>query len=489
VSASPDLDYAPRCVGVGDELDTDLLIADGKVYVQSEAASGKAQPNHLHERSKLRWFQHTRLHRQALKAGYKAVFPLVSMAGMTYAFTGSVERALSIMCFDFLTGVKIAIPTAVLASMYSAGNKGILVKNASALETLAEIDTVIFARSGILTYLNPCITDIKVTEGLTLEQVSLYAAAVERRYDNLAAYAIYNFAPAHNTPIPERFDSRHISGLGVEGTVEGHKVIVGRTRLMRMLGIDISSECDFLDLCLKRGDARACVAIDGKLAGVISFYDPLRSDVKEVVTALGELGVSEIAMMTGLSDSAAQTLAKQAGIKKIHAQTMPDEQAHIVQQYKKRGRKVAVVGHDVDDILALEQADLAITLGNSSDVARLRADIVLTSEALSGLVEGIKIARQGMDLARQNIAIVTMPNFLGLGLAALGSENFLLATTLNNGSVILATTNGLKPSFDAGEKADDEDDSPAADKNKDPAPATRASINEASEDGLPQFAP
>jgi Cu2+-exporting ATPase len=458
VTATPDSDYAPRSVGIGDELDTGLLIMDGKVYLHSEPVSPKTAPNHLNERHQRRWLQHTRLHRDALKTGYKAVLPLVSVAGITYALTGSIERALSIMCFDFLTGVKIAIPTAVLASMYSCGNRGIVVKNASSLEALAEIDTVIFARSGILTVLKPNITEIKVTEGFTLEQVTVYAAAVERRYDNMAAFAIYNYAPPHKTPIPERFDSNHISGLGVEGTVEGHKVLVGRTRLMRMRGVDVSTMEDFLDVCQKRGDSRACVAIDGKLAAVISFYDPLRADVKEVVTALGELGISEIAMITGITESAAQAVAEKAGITRIHARTMPEDQAKIVREYKKRGRRVAVVGHDVDDILALEAADLAITLGNSSDVARVRADIVLTSENLSGLVEGIKIAREGMKLARQNIAIVTMPNFLGLGLAALGSENFLLATTLNNGSVILATTHGLKPSFDGGEKADEDEE-------------------------------
>ncbi len=458
VAACPDTDYAPRCVTVGEELDSDLLLVDGKVYLRYDAASEKSDTNHLHERHRRRWLQHTKLHRNALKTGYRAVLPLVSLAGLTYGLTHSVERALSVMCFDFLTGVKIAIPTAVLSAMYSAGKKGIVVKNAGALETLAEIDTIVFARSGILTALNPTITEIKVLEGFDLEQVTLYAAAVERRYDNMAAYAIYNYPPAHKTPIPERSNSSHISGLGVEGTVEGHHVMVGRTRLMRERGIDLTAVGEFLDLCYKRGDSRACVAIDGKLAAIISFFDPVRSDVKEVVTALGELGVSEIAMITGVSVAAADALASKAGIKKVYAMTMPADQAQIIRQYKKQGKKVAVVGHDVDDMLALEQADLAVTLGNSSEAARLRADIVLTSETLSGLVDGIKIARAGMDVARQNIAIVTAPNFLGLGLATLGSENFLLATSLNNGSVILATTNGLKPSLSGGEIDDHDDD-------------------------------
>ncbi len=458
VAACPDLDYAPRCVTVGDELDTDSLLVEGKIYLRSEPILEKAGPSHLHERHRRRWLQHTRLHRNALKTGYKAVLPLVSVAGISFALTRSVERALSIMCFDFLTGVKIAIPTAVLASMYSAGKKGIVIRNAGSLETLAEVDTVIFARSGILTALNPTITDIRVLAGFNLEQVTLYAAAVQRRYDNMAAYAIYNFPPAHKTPIPERSDSSHISGLGVDGTVEGHRVLVGRTRLMRMRGIDLSAEQDFLDQCYKRGESRACVAIDGQLAAIISFFDPLRSDVKEVVTALGELGIKEIVMITGMSEAAADTLAKKAGIENVHAKTMPEEQAQIVRSYKKHGHTVAVVGHDVDDMLAMEQADVAITLGNSSDAARLRADVVLTSETLSGLVDGIKIARQGMAIARQNIAIVTTPNFLGLGLSAIGSENFLLATTLNNGSVILATTNGLKTSFESeGEEEEEEE--------------------------------
>jgi P-type E1-E2 ATPase len=126
---------------------------------------------------------------------------------------------------------------------------------------------------------------------------------------------------------------------------------------------------------------------------------------------------------------------------------LPEDQAAVVKAYKGCGHLVAFVGHDADDLLALEEADVAITFSSGADVARYRADIVLSADDLSDLVESIEIARSGMALARQNIVVVSVPNLFGLALSLTDQSNILRATLLNNGSVIVGTINGLRPLF------------------------------------------
>jgi P-type Cu2+ transporter len=456
VPASPEMDFEPRYVQVGDSISFDTLLTEGKLFVSHERSTEPRVVDHVRDKQKRRWLQRTKLHRNALRDGYKRIWPVLGLAAWCYVISRDMHRTMAIICFDFLTGIRIAIPIAVLSAMYKAGRRGIVIRNASALEGLSEIDTIIFARSGTLTALRPSVTEVFVCTWSTLDEVTSFAAAVEQRYNHLAAYAIYSYAHLHTIPVPERTKSSVLTGLGVIGEVKGRTVLVGSARLMELQEIDLSEAKDFLGKCQGRGDSRVCVAIGGKLAGVISYQDPLREDARDVVTALNKLGITEIAMTTGGSVPAAEALAKQAGIQTVHYRTSPEDQARIVRDYKKRGRRVAVVGFDASDTLALEQADVAIAFETATDVARHRADIVLTTESLSGLVDGVEIAREGMDLARQNLHVVSVPNWMGLVLTSLDQTALITATLLNNGSVIVGAANGMRPLMDEGSAEDDE---------------------------------
>ncbi len=396
VPANPAIDFHPEPVHPGDLVTRGGLLADGKIYVQFQRLYCLLPPDAMRNKQHKRWLQRTRLQRQALRLGYERIVPILSVSGLIFAVTRDVHRALAMICFDFLTGIRIAIPTAVLASMYKAGKRGIVIRNATALERFAEIDTIVFARSGTLTAIQPFVSEVFVSNGFSQEEVTRFAGAVEQRYSHLAAFAIYNFAKCKSIPVPDRTSSSVITGLGVRGSVEGHTVLVGSTRLMEVENIDLSSADPFLEACKQRGDSRACVAVDGKFAGVIAYQDPLRRDAPYVVAALRKMGVTEIAMTTGASHAAAEAIASKAGISTLFPRTTPEEKARIVHNYKLQGRRVAVVGFDVTDSLALEEAHVAITLSAGTEIARHRADIVLTGDELSGLVEGLEIARQGM---------------------------------------------------------------------------------------------
>lgn len=460
VSALPDSEFAARSLGPDDHVDPDTILLDGKLYVQAKRIQRHASRNLMQEKQTTRWLQRTRLHRNALKAGHRTIVPVLGIAALFFAITRNLERSLAIITFDLITGIKITIPITVLSAMYRAGDSGVVMRNASVLESLAEVDAVIFARSGVLTANVPIVTDLFVVDGYSRDQVTSYAAAVEQQYDHIAAYAIYSCVKEHQMKIPERTNSSLICGLGLKGDVDGHTVMVGRTKLLEMENISLEPAKHFLEECEKRGDFRVCVAIDNKLAAVIAYTEPLRPEVAETIARLKELGVKEIAMMTGGSVNAANALAKQAGIEKLYPRTLPEDQAKIVKDYRDRGFNVAVVGYDVDDALALEQANLAITLESGADVARHRADIVLASDNMRGLAEGIEIARSGMALAQQNLGLVSTPNVLGFVVSLFRETNPVVATLMNNGSVMIGAANGLRPLLtgDYGEQDDDDDD-------------------------------
>jgi P-type Cu2+ transporter len=458
VPAAPEEDFEPLVVQKGGHVSPETLLASGKIYARYQTCDIVVPEDLGRQKQKKRWLQRTKLHRKALKTGYARVMPMMGLAGCLFLATNDIHRALTIICYDFLTGIRITLPVAVLSAMYKAGLSGAVIRNASALERLAEVDVVIFARSGTLTELQPAVTKVHIVEGFSLEDVTRFAGAVEQRYNHLVAHAIYSFAEIKKIPVPDRTSSSMVNGLGVRGNVEGHSVIVGSARLMEMENIDMSPADRFVEQCTESGDSKACVAIDGKLAGIIAYQDPLRKDAAEVVSQLRGLGIKKVVMCTGSSQSAADKLAKQAGITDVYARQSAEDKVKLVRDFKSQGLKVAVVGSDFNDAMALESADIAITLGSGAEIARHRADVVLDAKSLFGLVEAIKISREGMTLARQNLVMVSIPNWFGLMLSIFGGAEALSATLLNNGSVIVGVANGLRPLIESDDLEDDDDD-------------------------------
>jgi P-type E1-E2 ATPase len=194
----------------------------------------------------------------------------------------------------------------------------------------------------------------------------------------------------------------------------------------------------------------------------------LRADAPEVVSQLRGLGIKKVVMCTGSSQSAADRLAKTAGITDVYAMQSAEDKVKLVKDFKREGFKVAVVGSDLSDAMALEQADVAITLGTGAEIARHRADVVLDAKSLLGLVEAIKISREGMSLARQNLVMVSVPNWFGLAISVFGGAEALSATLLNNGSVIIGVANGLRPLIETDDLEHAEDDERERNEGVDP---------------------
>ncbi len=437
----------PVEVDKGGKVYASTVVLEGKIYVICDSVGSNTQAGGVLESVKSAPLHETKIQNYASLMADKLVVPIILSAGLCFALTRNVVRLMSMLIFDFSTGIRIAAPTAVLSSMHSAGRKGILIKSGAALERLSTIDAVVFDKTGTLTLGEPKITRVVVLGEYNEDQLIAYAASVEQRLHHPASRAIVKAATQRNLTVPERNDSKFIRGMGVRAKVGDLDVLVGSRRLMESESVPVSEAKQTELETGTRAESLAYVAIDGKLAGLIAYSDQIRPEASQAIAQLKKLGVKKLVMATGDGEEVAQLIARACGITDVMARSFPEQKATLVKQLKSVGFNVAVIGDGINDSPALAHADVALSLHGGTEAAREGADIVLTDGDLRRLPEAIKIARSAMDLVKQNLSLAMIPNSAGLCLAAVGLVGPAGATLLNNGSAIAAAVNSLRPLY------------------------------------------
>lgn len=447
IIAGAGFDTLPIEVEVGDKIPAESIVLEGKLYLSCTAPRLQAVMDRIMERERRRHLYRTSYQRVALKRAYGIITPVLLFAASAFLFSRNLNQALTIICFDFITGIRIALPTAILAYMYRAGKDGVLIKTGAALEELGKVDVIVFARTGVVTAGVSELTELIPLPGFASEQILSAAAAVEYRYHHPAARAIYRYAKQKKISITERKNSQLFAGMGVIADLEGCRVSIGSRRFMQQQNISVD-KADAAALSMKgRGDSVVYVAFANELVGLIAYRDTVRHEAGAALLRLKQLGISELVMTSGDSGESVGRIASQIGIERVYSQLSPEEKADLVRDYQLRGKKVALVGDDVSDALAMAQADLAIAMNDSTDVARYRADIIITDDDLNHLPATIELSRQAMIHLRQNMLFVSLPNWLGLLLSVTNAVGPVRGTVLNNGSVILAALNDLRPAL------------------------------------------
>ncbi len=422
-------------------------LEQGKIYLKCEACIKDSRAGRVLEMVRSAPVFETRTQNYASQLADKMVLPILATAAICGIVTQNLTRVMSILIFDFSTGIRISAPTAILASMQRAGRHGILIKSGGAVERLSQVNAIVLDKTGTLTLGEPQVTKVVAVNGFSEDNVLAYAAAVEERLHHPAARAILRYARKKLTKIPDRDESAHRTGMGVGAHVEGKAVLCGSRRFMNAEHIDIQSATFVENELHKKGESVAYVAIDGQLAGLISYADKLRPEVPWVIRKLHKQGIKRIYMATGDHEHAARAIAKIAGIDEVFSNSFPEQKAELVRKLKAEGFVVAVVGDGINDSPALAHADLGVSLHSATDAARESSDILLTDNDLSRLPEAIDISRKAMGLVRENLSFVAVPNGVGLALAATGMIGPAISTLLNNGSAILAAFNSLRPLF------------------------------------------
>jgi Cu2+-exporting ATPase len=324
---------------------------------------------------------------------------------------------------DYGTGVRISIPTTVLATMITGARDEILFKQGRAIEELARVDTIVFDKTGTLTTGHPGVTDVLPEPAFDADEVIRLAAAAEGHLPHPIARAIRRYARRRELELPEPQTVRYQRGGGVIATVQGKSVLVGDRRLLELHGVHVPPR-ELSDSSV------ALVAINGELALRFRLQDKVRDAARQLISDLR---------------GAAGAVARQLGLDAFHARLMPEEKAAFVTSLRAEGGYVALVGDGINDAAAMAAANVGIAMPRGADLAREAADVVLLGDDLRTLLRAVQLSRSAMAIVRQNIGLVAAPNSVGMALAVAGRLNPLTATVVNNGSTLLAEVNALRP--------------------------------------------
>jgi Cu2+-exporting ATPase len=362
--------------------------------------------------------------RLADKAAFWLV--LVALAGGVGTFLvwlvagASVQTALlfaiTVVVITCPDALGLATPTAIMVGSGLGAKRGILFKNATAIETSARIDTVVMDKTGTLTKGEPEVTDL-VVDGMDDRRLLALTAAVERESEHPLAQAVARYAEEGGVPRLRATGFRNVAGHGALANVDGHRVVVGNHRLMDAEGVALGQVADRREELAAGGKTAVVVAVDGSAVAVIGIADAVRETSKAAVEALHEAGV-QVVMLTGDNEATAQRIADQIGIDTVISEVLPEDKAHKVTELQRAGRRVAHVGDGVNDAPALASADLGIAIGAGTDVAIETADVVLMRSDPLDVPIALSIGRGTLRKMRQNLGWAVGYNLIALPIAA-----------------------------------------------------------------------
>jgi Cu2+-exporting ATPase len=431
----------------GDAVFAATVLRDGQLRIRAMrvgSSTTAGQIAHLVESAPI---GDTRMQNHAERFADRLVTPTLALATGTALVTADFTRFLNLVIVDYGTGIRVSAPTSVLASITHAARAGIIIKSGGHMERLAEADTVVFDKTGTLSYGSPAVIDvISYSKDLTSGRILGLAAAAETHLQHPVAEALRSKARDLRVDVPHCDETLYKIGLGVEGDVDGHYVHVGNQRFMRESNIRLDpSAGDRLSLD-ERGYSCLYVAVDGVLAGLVPYADKIRPESKQVIEALHKLGIKNTIMLTGDNAVVARAVCKRIGLTQHFADMMPADKASVIQDLQREGKIVAMVGDGINDSPALSFADIGIAMKHGAEVAHESADIVLMEDSLWKLVRAIEISRGAVSLIKQNYGIVGGLNTAALALALPGGLVTPEVTALiSNGSAIIASLNGARP--------------------------------------------
>jgi Cu2+-exporting ATPase len=369
------------------------------------------------------------------------VFDRAALDALLFAITVVV-----ITCPDALG---LATPTAIMVGTGLGAKRGILFKNAVALEQIASLDTVVLDKTGTLTEGEPEVVAVVAADQLDEGELLRAAAAVERESEHPLAEAVVRAASERGLDPPRATAFEAIAGQGAIATVEGHRVALGNARLLEREHVSLDGLAERAQELAGEGRTVVHIARDGKAAGLVAIADAPRGTAAAAISALTEIGVQPV-MLTGDNRQTAERIGRELGIEEVLAEVLPADKADEVKQLQAQGRKVAMVGDGVNDAPALAQADVGIAIGAGTDVAIETADVVLMRSDPLDVATAITIGRGTNRKMRQNLGWAIGYNSLALPIAAGVFEPFGLtlrpeiAAISMSGSSLLVAVNALE---------------------------------------------
>lgn len=330
----------------------------------------------------------------------------------------ALVNAIAVLIIACPCALGLATPMSITVGMGRGAKDGVLIKDAEVLESLETIDTVVVDKTGTLTQGRPTLSEIIPAPGFTESQLLRLAAAVEHRSEHPLARAVVAEAVRRGIELPSATDFDSVTGGGVQGTVDGRTISIGRQAWLTLQGTEGLSQLDpSADKLRSRGHTVMHVAIDQQLAGILAVSDPIKPSTFEAVKTLHRLGLRVI-MLTGDHQQTARGVAETLGIDEYEAGVRPEDKYDRIQQLKAQGRRVLMAGDGINDAPALAVANVGVAMGTGTDVAIESAGVTLVQGDLRGIVKAIRLSRHTMQNIRQNLFLAFVYNALGVPVAA-----------------------------------------------------------------------
>jgi Cu+-exporting ATPase len=320
----------------------------------------------------------------------------------------------------------LATPTALMVGSGIGAENGVLIRHGEAIQTLKDVHTIVFDKTGTITKGRPEVTDVVSINGFDEVAVLHWAGSAERGSEHPLGRAIVERAEAQGLTLAEPQEFQAVRGKGVMASVDGNLVLVGSRRLMREHGIDPTPlEADLVRL-EEEAKTAMLVSTNGTLAGVIAVADTLKEDSIQAIRELEQLGL-ETAILTGDNQRTAEAIARKVGISRVLAEVLPDGKVEVIQELQEKVGLVAMVGDGINDAPALTQANVGIAIGTGTDIAIEASDVTLVRGDLSGVVTAVKLSRATFTKIKQNLFWAFFYNVVMIPLAIVGLMHPVLA--------------------------------------------------------------
>lgn len=366
--------------------------------------------------------------------------------GLTLVLTRNTVKALSVLMVDFSCALKLAMPLSVLSAIRESSAHDITVKGGKFLEAVAEADTIVFDKTGTLTKAQPTVVEVIPFDDRSPDELLCIAACLEEHFPHSMATAVVVEAMKRGL-VHEELHTKveYIVAHGISSTINDKKIIIGSHHFVfEDEGAVVPEDKKEQFEQLPEQYSHLYMAMDGKLVAVICIEDPLRVETAEVIRELKHLGIHKVVMMTGDSDRIAANIAQKAGVDAYYSEVLPEDKANFVEQEKKAGHKVIMVGDGINDSPALSAADVGIAISEGAEIAREIADVTIAADDLREIITLKKISNALMKRIDRNYKVIVGFNTALILFGVGGVLQPTMSALLHNTSTILISLKSME---------------------------------------------
>jgi Cu+-exporting ATPase len=346
-----------------------------------------------------------------------ATFAIWSQYGPEPRLAHALVNAVAVLIIACPCALGLATPMSIMVGTGRGAEAGVLIRNAEALEILEKVTTLVVDKTGTLTEGKPRLVTVAPQESIDEPRLLRYVASLENVSEHPLAAAIVGGAKERGVSLVDVSDFESVTGKGVIGTIEGHRVAIGNIKMMESLSATVEPLKGKADELRRTGQTVMFVAVDARPAGLVGVADPVKGSAREAIGALHAEGI-RVVMLTGDNRTTAEAVARVLGIDNVEADVLPDQKVTVIRGLQSKGERVAMAGDGINDAPALAQADVGIAMGTGTDVAMESAGVTLVRGDLRGIVRARRLSRNTMKNIRQNLFFAFIYNAAGVPIAA-----------------------------------------------------------------------